>query len=220
MVTTADPVARVVRNGTVLILGRLVSLAAGVVTLPVLFGALGAHAFGVWVLLNSLAGILGYFDLGLGSALIREVARGTETASHRRARAVQMMCAFWGFGFGGLALALGTVSWPLVVFLFPQTGLGVDRLAIALILLSSWLSAMALPWRAVLEGTQRYFALAGVECGAAILTAAISIRVAIAGGGPTGLAAGAASVAVISDLMSSDPAARIRQYLEVLRHRD
>jgi O-antigen/teichoic acid export membrane protein len=75
--------------------------------------------------------------------------------------------------------------------------LGVDRLAIALILLSSWLSAMALPWRAVLEGTQRYFALAGIECGAAILTAAISIRVAVAGGGPTGLAAGAASVAVI-----------------------
>ncbi|GAB3409899.1 lipopolysaccharide biosynthesis protein [Flindersiella endophytica] len=197
MVTTADPVARVVRNGTILILGRLVSLAAGVVTLPVLFRGLGAHTFGVWVLLSGLAGILGYFDLGLGSALIREVAQGTEPARRRRARAVQMMCALWGLGFGGLAFAVGTVSWPLVASLLPQPGLGVDRLAIALILLSSWIGGMALPWRAVLEGTQRYFALAGIECGAALLTAAISIRIAVAGGGPTGLAAGAASVAVI-----------------------
>lgn len=36
----------------------------------------------------------------------------------------------------------------------------------------------------------------------------------------TVIAAGAASVAVVSDLVSADPAARVRQYLEVLRRRD
>jgi thiamine-phosphate pyrophosphorylase len=37
---------------------------------------------------------------------------------------------------------------------------------------------------------------------------------------PSVIAAGAASVAVISDLMSGDPAARVRQYLQVLRQRE
>jgi O-antigen/teichoic acid export membrane protein len=197
MVTTVDPVPRVVRNSTILLAGRLVSLAAGAMTLPVLLGVLGAHAFGVWVLLSGLVGVLGYFDLGLGTVLIREVARSVETTRDRRARAIQMMCTLWGFGFGGLALALGALSWPLVASFFPRMNLEADSPVFVLLLLSFWIGGTALPWRAVLEGTQSYVALAAIECGAAILTAATCTGVAVAGGGLRALAAGATLVTVV-----------------------
>ncbi len=204
-----DPARRVVRNGATLILGRAVAIAAGVVAFPVLLRGIGAQGFGVWVFLNGLVGLLGYLDLGLGSAQIREVARALETRRHRRARSVLTIGTVWSFGFGGLAFALGTVCWPLIAAAFPRTNLSADGTVFMAIQFALWTGVVAAPWRAILEGTQAYLPLTAIDCATAILTAAISMAIVLAGGRLTALAIGSAAVTAMRTIV----------YIAVAHHR-
>lgn len=73
--STADMGARVSENAVALLAARLVSVGVALVTTPFLFEMLGARQFGVWALLLGIVAIVGYADLGLGSAQVREVAQ-------------------------------------------------------------------------------------------------------------------------------------------------
>ncbi|TBL27031.1 hypothetical protein EYA84_30185, partial [Verrucosispora sp. SN26_14.1] len=66
--------ARLTRNTLSMLGARIVMALAGLVSLPVVYQHLGPEAFGVWVLLTGLLAVVALFDLGLGSALVREVA--------------------------------------------------------------------------------------------------------------------------------------------------
>jgi O-antigen/teichoic acid export membrane protein len=187
----------VARNGASLLVARLTSLLAGVLTLPILYERLGAPAFGVWTLLSGLIAWVAYADLGLGSTQIREVARTIGTGRHRQARAVLGVGVIWGACLGTFALLGCWLCWPWITALLNFGRLGDTARDATLILLVGFLVAtVTVPWRAVLEGTQRYLPLSAVEVVAALLTAGLTVVVLLLGGGLVALAGAATAVNV------------------------
>jgi len=67
---------RVARNALWNVGGQLVSLAVGLLALPLLLLQLGAARLGVFTLALGLIGLSGLFDLGLGRALTQTVSSG------------------------------------------------------------------------------------------------------------------------------------------------
>ncbi|GAA5027187.1 oligosaccharide flippase family protein [Actinopolymorpha pittospori] len=192
--TIATP-ARVARNSAGLLVARLTSLLAAFLTLPILYDRLGAPAFGVWALLSGLIAWVAYADLGLGSAQIREVARAVGSGRHRQARAVLGVGVIWGASLGTLALAGCWLCWPWIAALLNLGSMsGPARDATLLLLVGFWVATGTVPWRAVLEGTQRYLLLSMVEIAAAVLTAGLTILVLLSGGGLVALAAATTAV--------------------------
>jgi O-antigen/teichoic acid export membrane protein len=60
-------------------LGLAVNIATGIVISPYILHKLGDEAFGLWVLVFSVTGYYGLFDLGIRSSIVRYVARFSAT---------------------------------------------------------------------------------------------------------------------------------------------
>ena len=181
---------RVARNGAALIIARVAGAFAGTLVLPVLYSRLGRQEFGVWVLLAGLVALMGYVDMGLSSAQTREVARSVSLGETRTARAVLALGVGWGLCLSALALAGFLLCWPAAAGIFRLGPLAESAHDAVLVLLLGFAAVcLAGPWRAVLEGLQRYSTIAALDGGAAVLYAALSVTAVLAGGGLVALAA-------------------------------
>jgi len=187
--TRPSVAGRVARNGAALFTARVAGALAGTLALPVLYSRLGRQEFGVWVLLAGLVALMGYVDMGLGSAQTREVARAVSLGETRTARAVLAIGVGWGACLSALALAGFLLCWPAVASLFRLGPLAAEAHdAVLVLLLGFTVVCVAGPWRAVLEGLQRYSTVAALDGGAAVLNAALSAMAVLAGGGLVALA--------------------------------
>ncbi|GAB3933589.1 hypothetical protein GCM10027614_04820 [Micromonospora vulcania] len=90
--------ARVTRNTASMLAARVVMALCGLISVPVIYEHLGPREFGVWVVLAGLLAMAALVDLGLGSALVREVARA-ESAADR-----DLVRRLLGLGLGWAAL--------------------------------------------------------------------------------------------------------------------
>lgn len=66
--------APIVATGFSMAASRGVSLAVGLVTLPIVVRSLGPARFGVWLVLAATLSLVGFVDLGLGNGLVSAVA--------------------------------------------------------------------------------------------------------------------------------------------------
>jgi O-antigen/teichoic acid export membrane protein len=124
---------------------HLASLAAGLITLPLVARALGPEGVGAWALLGTSAFVIGAADLGLGVVVQRAVVRGDQEAS---ARAVGL--ALWVVATVAPVLVLG-VWLTLDGLPHAREELRRDLSAAARIALAGGLvAAFAVPYRAVL----------------------------------------------------------------------
>ncbi|WP_432826446.1 lipopolysaccharide biosynthesis protein [Dactylosporangium sp. CA-092794] len=201
---------RVTRNSAAMLLSRAAMAAAAVVTLPLLYGRLGEHRFGVWILLSGFVTILALTDLGLSSMLTREVARTAADGGDRRLDALLGVGLAWGIGLGLVVLAVTAACGPVAGRLFGLGAVGVEAWHAML-----WLSAgvlaggVELPWRAVLEGSQRFEAVAWIAGGSAVLGAGLAVA-AVRSGGLVLLAASSAATAVMRAAATVATARRYR----------
>jgi O-antigen/teichoic acid export membrane protein len=189
---------RVAHNTVSMLAARVIMAVTGLVTLPLVYERLGSREFGVWVLLTGLVAILAIADLGLGSAMVREVAQAHTGATRTRLRAVLGLGLGWAVCLGLLALAGVTASWPWLSRLFHLAEVaGEARRAILWLMLGLLFGGVELPWRAVLEGTQRYGAVAWVTAGAALLGGVLTVLVVRFGGGLAALAAATTATSAV-----------------------
>ncbi|MCZ7418617.1 oligosaccharide flippase family protein [Verrucosispora sp. WMMA2121] len=205
---------RLARNTLSMLAARVVMALAGLVTLPIVYQHLGSKAFGIWVLLTGLLAIAALFDLGLGSALVREVAsvnaHSEPSAVIRRLLGLGLA---WGLILGGLTFFALAASWPWIAHLLRLGELTRDAWHAALwLLLGLVANGVELPWRAVLEGVQRYGTLALVSTAMAVLGAALTIAVVRLGGGLVALAAATGATSAIRTVLLAAAAEH--------RHRD
>lgn len=79
---------------------------------PVLMRALGPEGFGSWQVVLSFTGLLGLLDLGLGTTLVRFVARhaAREEAAERNRVAATLLCVYAGLGLVGGLVALAPLA--------------------------------------------------------------------------------------------------------------
>jgi O-antigen/teichoic acid export membrane protein len=179
----------VARNVAGLLVARGTVAVAGLISLPVLYRQLTASELGAWILLTGLTTIVGIADLGLGSATVRAVAADL-AGTRRDTRIVLALGLIWPVAVALLATLLLLLLWsPLAGALNFGDATASGRTAALLLMAGLLVDGIALPWRGVLEGSQRYPALVSMNAGTAVLGAGLTIAVAVTGGGLVELAA-------------------------------
>ncbi|MEH1127935.1 lipopolysaccharide biosynthesis protein [Micromonospora sp. CPCC 206061] len=212
--STATAGRRIVHNSFSMLVARAVMAGAGLVSLPVVYQRLGSREFGVWVLLCSLMGVLSLVDLGLGSALVREVAEAVGGAQHTRLPALLALGLAWAVFVGLLALVGSVVCWPSLVGLLHLGEMAGETWQATLWLaLGLLFSGIEMPWRSILEGTQRYTEIAWITGIAAVLGAGLAILIMRLGGGLAALAGTAAATSAIRTVSMAVTARRCHPLL-------
>ncbi|MEU1752820.1 oligosaccharide flippase family protein [Micromonospora matsumotoense] len=215
MAESTGPVgARLTRNTLTMLAARVVVASTGVVTLPIVYARLGAVEFGVWVLLSSLLAMAAVLDLGLGSTLVREVAGAGPERDPVAVRRLLGLGLGWGVVLGLMLLAVLATGWPWISQLLRLGDLSREAWHAALwLLLGVIAGGVETPWRAVLEGVQRYGVLAAVTSITALLGAVLTIVVLCLGGGLAALAACTAGTGILRTALLAVAAERGHRHL-------
>lgn len=201
---------KVARNSLGLLAASGVSMVAGMVSLPFLYGHLGDVHYGIWTLLVGLVALLTVARMGLRPTMTRVVAGAASEPGHlRQARGVLAIGMFWGAALGIAMIALAALCWPWLATLFRVGEFsGPARYAALLMLLAFLIDGMVMPWQSVLEGTQHYAPVSWLTAGAAVVTAALSIVVVEYGGGLVPLAAATVLISIVRAAIMMRVAAR------------
>lgn len=193
---------RVARNSAMLLLARATTMVAGLLSLPVVYGRLGERAYGVWALLTGIVAVTALVDMGLSSAQVREVARAVDGGDRRQARAALALGLVWAMCVGAFVLTGTALCWPWLAGIFHLGGLaGPARSAVLLLLLGLVLDSVSAPWRAVLEGTQRYGLVGWAVASTAVVGAMLAVLIVLAGGGLVPLAASVTATSAVRACM-------------------
>lgn len=98
---------------------HVVGLAVGLVLMPFVLGVLGDAKYGMWILINSIAGYSGLLNLGLGQTISRYVstyhAKGEREEVNRVVNvigAVYLVMGLVALGIAGVIAWLSPTLWP------------------------------------------------------------------------------------------------------------
>jgi O-antigen/teichoic acid export membrane protein len=93
---------------------RAVSLATSLITIPLTLKYLGSERYGLWMVLTSIIGVMGFADLGIGNGLMNAVAEA-DGRDDRKLAGEYVSSGFFLLLLvsAGLAL-LGGVAYPLI----------------------------------------------------------------------------------------------------------
>ncbi|MEU0548416.1 lipopolysaccharide biosynthesis protein [Micromonospora sp. NPDC005979] len=202
---------RITRNTASMLGARVVMALSGLVSVPVVYQTLGSREFGVWIVLSGLLAMAALIDLGLASALVREVARVGSAADRDLVRRLLGLALGWAALLGLLTVGALGALWPWLTGLLRLGDLAGEAWHATLwLILGLVAGAVELPWRAVLEGGQRYGSLAAISAGTAVLGATLAILAVRLGGGLVALAASAAATGAMRTLLLAGVAHRQR----------
>lgn len=154
-----------------------VNVLVGFFQYPFVLHHLGDAAAGIWVLIFSITGYYGLFDLGIRSSIIRYVSK--YTAAGDREKLTQFvntaLCTYTGIGMITMALTLGLNTSIERIFHIP-TGMHVQ--ARWLLLLVGASVSLGFPlgvFGGMLEGLQRFYLLNWTGIAATLLRAALIV---------------------------------------------
>ncbi len=133
----------------------------GIFLSPYILHRLGDEAFGLWVLIFSVTGYYGLFDLGIRSSIIRYVAKYSATADHSELNRLvnTAILTYSCIGFVVMAITFAASFYVDSIFRIPSEFLSTARL---LFLLVGSAVALGFPlgvFGGILEGLQRFYLL-------------------------------------------------------------
>jgi O-antigen/teichoic acid export membrane protein len=146
------------KNVSAVWLGLLVQVAVGFFLSPFILHKLGGNAFSLWVLVFSLTGYYGVFDLGIRSSIVRYVARFAATGDEDNlAKFLSTSVAFYLFVSLVVLLLTGLGFFGLPsIFKIPPDLLESSRVLFVLAGVGAALSFPLGVFAAVLEGLQKF----------------------------------------------------------------
>jgi O-antigen/teichoic acid export membrane protein len=157
---------------------------------PIIIRCLGKTDFGIWTLVASFVGYYGLLNLGVGSAIVRYVARFT-AQKDEAALSATASTAMTMFTVTGLLVALLSflVANPLASFFrVGQEHLSAFEEVVRIVGLATALSFSDSVLRAVLVARERFVAVNAVACVLTLIRAALSVLVLHLGYGLSGVA--------------------------------
>ena len=140
---------------------------------PFVVHQLGTTRYGAWVLLVSLVGYMGLFDLGVRSAVTKYVATTHATADHNRASQIASSSLALFFLLGLLAFLTSIVLALFVVdrFNIPAELIGTAKIVFVIGGMNVAISLVSGVPGGIIAGRQRFDLLNGINVGGAVLRA-------------------------------------------------
>ena len=154
-----------------------VNVLAGIFLSPYILHHLGDEAFGLWVLIFSVTGYYGLFDLGIRSSIIRYVAKYSSVAQNDELnRLINTALASYS-AIGTVALLITIILSFYVGSIFRITG-GSLEIARWLFLMVGASVALSFPlgvFGGILEGLQRFYVLNITSIGSTMVRALLIV---------------------------------------------
>src|SRR6202171_6005334 len=150
----------------------------GIFLSPLILRRLGDAAFGIWVLIFSVTGYYGLFDLGIRSSIVRYVSKYTATGENDK------LASFVNTSLVAYTV-IGVVSMALTTVLSSQIGTlfhippGLHNQTHILLLLVGASVSLGFPlgvFGGMLEGLQRFYILNWTNIGSTLLRAALIVH--------------------------------------------
>jgi O-antigen/teichoic acid export membrane protein len=210
-------VRRVAVGGATNFAGKAIGLGTWFVLTPFILDRLGAVEYGIWVLIGSLGSYGFLLDLGVAGAVVKYVAEFRARGDWSAAQAVVATAMRFYLVLAFVAITLGAVA-ALVLPMWltiPSSDEAMTAVAIFLTGIGIGLSLAFMPASSVLRGLQRYDLYNLITTIGALLTAAGTVIVLIAGGGLVGIVAVSLPVTVLMQLVSILVIRRIAPQLQL-----
>jgi len=154
-----------------------INIAVGIFLSPFILHRLGDAAFGVWVLIFSVTGYYGLFDLGIRSSVIRYVSKYHATGDGEKLASFVNTALFSYTSIGAVSMLLTVVLSSSVerVFRIPPEMHSQARLLLLMVGASVSLGFPLGVFGGMLEGLQRFDILNWTSIGAALARAALIV---------------------------------------------
>jgi O-antigen/teichoic acid export membrane protein len=199
-----------------------VNVAVGIFLSPFILHRLGDAAYGIWVLIFSITGYYGLFDLGIRSSIIRYVSKYTATGDGEKlTRFVSTaLLSYTGIGLVSMALTASLSSSVEHLFKIPPELHSQARLLLLIVGASVSLGFPLGVFGGMLEGLQRFYILNWTSIGSTLLRAALIVYFLNRGAGLVTVALITVALPVLSSILRGIIALRLCPVSLGIRHID
>ena len=179
------------------------NVAVGIFLSPFILHRLGDAAFGVWVLIFSVTGYYGLFDLGIRSSIVRYVSKYTATGDREKLAQFVNTALFTYTSIGAVSMVLTALlsSYVERVFKVPPEMHSQARLLLLMVGASVSVGFPLGIAGGMLEGLQRFYILNWTSIGATLARAALIVYFLNRGYGLITLALLTVSLPVVSSIL-------------------
>lgn len=182
-----------------------VNIVVGILLSPYILHHLGDDAFGLWVLIFSITGYYGLFDLGIRSSIVRYVATYSATRDHEELNRLLSTALVSYSGIGAVAILITLAGSYYVDSIF-RVSPDFQHNARLLFLIVGSAVALGFPvgvFGGVLEGLQRFYLLNFTSVSATLLRAFLIVLALHRGYGLLTVALVTVCMPVISGLVNA-----------------
>ncbi|HLX82898.1 MAG TPA: flippase [Terriglobales bacterium] len=154
-----------------------INVIVGIFISPFILHHLGDAAFGIWVLIFSVTGYYGLFDLGIRSSIIRYVSKYTATDDREKLAQFINTALFTYTGIGVVCMVVTALlsTWVEHFFKIPPEMHAQARLLLLMVGASVSLGFPLGVFGGMLEGLQRFYILNWTSIGATLARAALIV---------------------------------------------
>jgi len=162
-----------------------VNVVTGLFLSPFILHHLGDEAFGLWILIYSVTGYYGLFDLGIRSSIIRYVAKYSATGQDEEMNLLVNTALFSYAGIGIVATVVTSIIAYYVnsIFRIPAEFVGTARILVLMVGGSVSLGFPLGVFGGILSGLQRFYLLNSINIVSTILRTVLIIVALQRGGG-------------------------------------
>lgn len=154
-----------------------VNVLVGIFLSPVILHRLGDEAFGLWILIFSVTGYYGLFDLGIRSSIVRYVAKYSATEEYDELNRLVNTAMFSYSGIGVLAMVITLIATYYVnsIFRIPADFVVMARWLLLMVGTSVSLGFPLGVFSGILEGLQRFYLLNFTSISSTLLRALLIV---------------------------------------------
>lgn len=162
-----------------------INVVTGFFLTPFIIRHLGDEAFGLWILIFSLTGYYGLFDLGIRSSIVRYVAKYSANAQHEELNRLVNTAMFSYGGIGAIAMLVTVVA---INYIKVFHGIHSEDIRTArwLLLMVGTSLSLGFPlgvFTGILEGLQRFYLLYFINIASTLLRTFLIVVALHRGGG-------------------------------------
>jgi O-antigen/teichoic acid export membrane protein len=154
-----------------------INVIVGIFLSPFILHRLGDEAFGIWVLIFSITGYYGLFDLGIRSSIIRYVSKYTATDDREKLTQFVNTALFSYTGIGVVSMALTTFLSSYIEHFFKISPAMHSEARLLLLMVGASVS-LGFPlgvFGGMLEGLNRFYILNWTSIGATLARAVLIV---------------------------------------------